>query len=31
VAAVFRHLADDIAERIGLYEVTAAGEPLRLL
>jgi chromosome partitioning protein len=31
VAAVFRHLADDIAERIGLYDVTAAGEPLRLL
>ncbi len=31
VAAVFRHLADDIADRIGLYEVAAAGEPLRLL
>lgn len=31
VAAVFRHLADDIAERIGLYEVKAAGEPVRLL
>lgn len=31
VAAVFRHLADDIAERIGLYEVKPAGEPLRLL
>jgi hypothetical protein len=31
VAAVFRHLADDIAERIGLYEVKPAGEPRRLL
>lgn len=31
VAAVFRHLADDIAERVGLYEVKAAGEPRRLL
>jgi chromosome partitioning protein len=31
VAAVFRHLADDIAERIGLFEVKPAGEPLRLL
>lgn len=31
VASVFRHLADDIAERIGLYEIKAAGEPLRLL
>lgn len=31
VAAVFRHLADDIAERIGLYEVKAAGEPRHLL
>jgi len=31
VAAIFRHLADDIAGRIGLYDVKAAGEPLRLL
>ena len=31
VASVFRHLADDIAERIGLYKVKPAGEPLRLL
>lgn len=31
VASVFRHLADDIAGRIGLNEVMAAGEPRRLI